>query len=76
MPPLGKITAQGRVEIFPKSSPFIKFAILPKKRPMGATQATISENLKKLVFVFLENPAFTKGFYVSKEFHFIFRNPQ
>ena len=48
LPPFGKITAQGRVEIFPKSSPFIKFAILPRKRPIGATQATISENLKKL----------------------------
>jgi len=41
---LGKITAQGSAETFPKSSPFIKFANLPKKIPIGATQATKSEN--------------------------------
>ena len=55
VPPLGKITAQGRLEAFPKSSPFIKFEILPRKRPIGATQAIISENLKKLAFLFLTN---------------------
>ena len=47
--------AQGRVEIFPNNSPFIKLAILPKKIPIGATHATISEYLKKLVFLFYEN---------------------
>jgi len=39
---LGKTTAQGRVEIFPKSSPLIKLAILPRKSPMGATQQIMS----------------------------------
>jgi len=29
-------------------------AILPRKIPIGATHETISANLKKLVFVFLE----------------------
>ena len=43
LPPLGKTTAQGRVEIFPKSSPFIKFAILPKKIPIGEVKATKSK---------------------------------
>jgi len=42
LPPLGKITAQGRVEIFPTSSPLIKLAILPRKRPMGTAQQIMS----------------------------------
>ena len=46
--------SQNFFEIFPNSSPFIKLAILPKKIPIGATQAIMSEYLKKLIFLFLE----------------------
>ena len=52
LPPFGKTTAQGSVEAFPKSSPFIKLAILPKKIPIGAIQETISANLKKFSYLF------------------------
>ena len=44
----GKITAQGTIVTLPTSSELIKFAILPKKIPIGATQAIISN--KKNVF--------------------------
>ena len=46
----GKTTAQGKVDIFPKSSPLIKLAILPRNSPIGATQQIISVNLKKFFF--------------------------
>ena len=54
LPPSGKITAHGSVEGLPKSSPLIKLAILPRKIPIGATQAIISVRLNKLIFLFCE----------------------
>ena len=51
----GKITAHGKLDIFPKSSPFMKLAILPKKIPIGAAQHIMSVNLKNSFFVILEN---------------------
>ena len=39
---LGKITLQGTLLILPTNSPLIKFAIRPKKIPIGDTQAIIS----------------------------------
>ncbi len=52
-PPSGKMTLHGSVENFPYNSPFIKFAILPKKIPIGAAQQMRSVNLKKLFFVLM-----------------------
>ena len=45
----GKITAQGTLVCRPQSSAFMKFAILPKKRPIGATIAKTSENERNLI---------------------------
>ena len=49
----GKITDQGALVGFPKSSPLIKLAILPKKIPMGATQTITSKKRKVSVFMLL-----------------------
>ena len=48
-----KLLPKARVEIFPKSSPFIKFAILPKKRPMGASTANNVSKIKKIQFILI-----------------------
>ena len=39
----GKITLQGTDVILPINSPLMKLAILPKKIPIGETQAIISK---------------------------------
>ena len=36
----------------PESSPLIKFAILPRNRPIGTLQETILANVKKPIFFF------------------------
>ena len=48
-------TPQGTDVSKPYSSELIKFAILPKKIPIGATNATISKYLKTLSPFFLKN---------------------
>ena len=45
---------QGTEVTLPTSSPFIKFAILPKKIPIGETQAIISGGTMTVCF-FCEN---------------------
>ena len=40
----GKIIAKGKSVTLPINSTFIKFAIRPKKRPIGATSETRSDN--------------------------------
>ena len=57
-PPLGNLTAHGTVVTLPQSSSLIKFAILPKKRPIGANNAAKSVNNQK--FIFLEYAAYHK----------------
>ena len=52
---VGNITLHLTFETFPISSAFIKLAILPKKIPIGETQATISNKKKDLIFLFLAN---------------------
>ena len=47
---VGKITPQGILVTFPISSPFIKFAIRPKKIPIGETQAIISNKKSRYFF--------------------------
>ena len=51
----GNITLQGTELTLPTSSPLIKFAILPKKIPIGATIATTSRYLKALTPSFFAN---------------------
>ena len=51
----GKITLQEIFVTFPINSPLIKFAILPKKIPIGETQAIISSKKKVGKPLFLEN---------------------
>ena len=38
----------------PQSSPFIKFAILPKNKPIGTTEQITSPNSRKGLFFFQE----------------------
>ena len=55
---LGNITLQGTELTLPTSSPLIKFAILPKKIPIGETQAITSNKNKIFIFftfVFFSN---------------------
>ena len=46
----GNMTPHELLVIFPTSSPFIKFAILPKNIPTGETQAIISSKKKVEIF--------------------------
>ena len=48
----GKITLQGTLLTLPTNSPLIKFAIRPKKIPIGETQAIISKKKKFFNFFF------------------------
>ena len=50
-----KVTAQGTLVIDPYNSELIKFAILPKKIPIGETNATTSRYSKTLSLFFLAN---------------------
>ena len=50
----GKITLQETLVTFPTSSPLIKFAIRPKKIPIGETQAIISNKKKVFQIFFFE----------------------
>ena len=52
MSTFGNITPQDTELILPTSSPLIKFAILPKKIPIGETHAIISskKNVEDLIF--------------------------
>ena len=43
---LGNMIAQGMIDGLPKSSPLIKFAIRPRKRPIGAVIAIESPTEK------------------------------
>lgn len=52
---VGKMTAQGRSEILPQSSPLMKFAIRPRKIPGAATVAMRSQRPSRDVLVLLEN---------------------
>ena len=49
---LGKTTPQKTFVVLPTSSPLIKFAIRPKKIPIGATKAIISSRKKVGIFFF------------------------
>ena len=50
MSTLGNITPHITVVVLPTSSPLIKFAILPRKIPIGETQAIISNKKSELIF--------------------------
>ena len=50
----GKMTPQKPFVAFPISSPLIKFAIRPKKIPIGETQAITSNKKKVEMFLALE----------------------
>ena len=51
---VGNITLHLTFETFPINSALIKFATLPKKIPIGETQAIISNTKKHFIFLFFE----------------------
>ena len=66
LPPLGNIIPKWWLVTLPKSSPFIKFAILPKKRPIGETIEIKSE---KIIVSFVGPLQTNKSEDVVNKFH-------